>query len=91
MELTNKRIQYNVANSNETLSLTGNITIGEESIIDSFNGNISKDSTHLGNFYFSESSDGTVNFNCNNVAADALVEIEQFILTTVNEVKNDNK
>lgn len=82
---------YSVTNSNNTFSLSGTITINESTQVENFNGSITKDSKMYGNFYYSETSDGKINFNLSNVSTEFITEVEQFIVTTVNEVKNDNK
>lgn len=91
MELTNKKFMYSVSNSDETYSLTGTVTINANSQIEHFNGGISKTSGIYGNFYYSEDSSNNININISNLPSEVLLEAEQFILTTITEIKNDNK
>lgn len=91
MELTNKKIMYSVTNSSDTYKLNGSVTMSEDSKIENLSGNINKDSESYGNFYYTESSDNKININLSGIPADSLTEAEQFIITTVNEIKNDNK
>ena len=55
MELTNNRMQYSVTNENESLKLSGEITVSSTKLITSFSGSfMMADGAIAGNFNYSE-------------------------------------
>ena len=88
MELTNKRVQYTIANADTNVALTGEITIVDDATISSFSGNLTKvsDSSNAGNFNYRESGD-TCDQNLYSCPKDLTDEISILIDATVTAIK----
>ena len=88
MELTNKRVQYTIANADTNVALTGEITIVDDATISSFSGNLTKvsDSTGAGSFNYRETGD-TCDHNLYSCPKDLTDEISLLIDSTVTAVK----
>ena len=88
MELTNKRVQYTIANADANIALAGEITIVDDTTISSFSGNLTKvsDSTGAGSFSYREIGD-TCDQNLYSCPKDLTDEINLLIDSTVTAVK----
>lgn len=85
MELTNKRENYSVSNTDETFNLQGELSVSGLNII-SFNGSITKaDNSVSGNFSYSE-NDVTSSISMNSIPKGSLVAVHTLIETTVSEI-----
>lgn len=92
MEITNKRFQFTVKNTLEGFILYGEVSKTEEGLITSFSGNVKDDNDeYLGDFYYNEREDTSINKSINNVKPEFLETVEGIIQETVNQIKNDNK
>ena len=92
MEITNRRFQFTVKNTVEGYTLQGEVSKNEEGLITSFNGNVRDDNNeHLGDFYYNEREDTSINKSVNNVKPEFLETVEGIIQETVNQIKNDNE
>lgn len=93
MEITNKRFQFTVKNTVEGgFILYGEVSKTEEGLIISFSGNVKDDNDeYLGDFYYNEREDTSINKSINNVKPEFLETVEGIIQETVNQIKNDNK
>lgn len=85
MELTNKRENYSVSNTDGTFNLQGELSVSGLNIT-SFNGSITKaDNSVSGNFSYSE-NDVISNINMNSIPKGSLVAVHTLIETTVSEI-----
>ena len=92
MEITNRRFQFTVRNTVEGYTLQGEVSKNEEGLITSFNGNVRDDNNeYLGDFYYNEREDTSINKSVNNVKPEFLETVEDIIQETVNQIKNDNE
>lgn len=92
MEITNRRFQFTVKNTVEGYTLHGEVSKNEEGLITSFNGNVRDDNNeYLGDFYYNEREDTSINKSVNNVKPEFLETVEGIIQETVNQIKNDNE
>lgn len=92
MEIINKRYQFTVKNTVEGYTLQGEVSKNEEGLITSFNGNVRDDNNeYLGDFYYNEREDTSINKSVNNVKPEFLETVESIIQETVNQIKNDNE
>lgn len=92
MEITNRRFQFTVKNTVEGYTLQGEVSKNEEGLITSFNGNVRDDNNeYLGDFYYNEREDTSINKSVNNVKPEFLETVESIIQETVNQIKNDNE
>lgn len=92
MEITNRRFQFTVKNTVEEYTLQGEVSKNEEGLITSFNGNVRDDNNeYLGDFYYNEREDASINKSVNNVKPEFLETVESIIQETVNQIKNDNE
>lgn len=92
MEITNRRFQFTVKNTVEGYTLQGEVSKNEEGLITSFNGNVRDDNNeYLGDFYYNEREDTSINKSVNNVKPEFLETVEDIIQETVNQIKNDNE
>lgn len=91
MELTNKQINYNCTNENETLKLSGAVYLNSNNIITQFSGTFTAidSDEYCGDFYYNESEDNKVNKATNNVPADLVDMVGDFLLETVVEIKKE--
>lgn len=90
MELTNKQVNYNCTNENETLKLSGAVYLNSNNVITQFSGTFTKiDGEYCGDFYYNESEDNKVNRATNNVPADLVDAVGDFLLETVAEIKKE--
>lgn len=85
MELTNKRTNYSIQNSNDFVKLNGEFGLSEENKIINFNGSLNKveDGTSIGSFWYSTTREGKVNTNFNEVPSDVLSSVMTFVLDSV--------
>lgn len=92
MEIINKRYQFTVKNTVEGYTLQGEVSKNEEGLITSFNGNVRDDQeNYVGDFYYNEREDTSINKSVNNVKPEFLETVESIIQETVNQIKNDNE
>ena len=92
MEITNRRFQFTVKNTVERYTLQGEVSKNEEGLITSFSGNVKDDNdAYVGDFYYNEREDTSINKSVNNVKPEFLKTVEGIIQETVNQIKNDNK
>ena len=85
MELTNKRENYSVSNTDGTFNLQGELYFSGVNHL-SLNGSITKaDNSVLGNFSYSENG-VTSNININSIPKGSLVAVHTLIETTVSEI-----
>ena len=91
MELTNKQVNYNCTNENETLKLSGAVYLNASNTITQFSGSFTKVDTgeFCGDFYYNETSDNKVNRATNNIPADLVDVAGDFLLATVAEIKKE--
>lgn len=90
MELTNKQVNYNCTNSNETLKLNGAVYLNETNTITQFSGSFSTpEGEYCGDFYYNETEDGKVNRSTNNIQAGLVDAAGDLILETVAEIKKE--
>lgn len=88
MELTNKRIQYTISNSNDTVKISGELTLGTDNLITSFSGNVTKvDGENVGDFYYNEISDTYCNKSVNNMVAEYADSACSLLTSTVASFK----
>ena len=92
MEITNRRFQFTVKNTVERYTLQGEVSKNEEGLITSFSGNVRDDNdVYVGDFYYNETEDTSINKSVNNVKPEFLKTVEGIIQETVNQIKNDNE
>lgn len=92
MEITNRRFQFTVKNTVEGYTLQGEVSKNEEGLITSFSGNVKDDNdVYVGDFYYNEREDTSINKSVNNVKPEFLKTVEGIIQETVNQIKNDNE
>lgn len=92
MEITNRRFQFTVKNTVERYTLQGEVSKNEEGLITSFSGNVKDDNdVYVGDFYYNEREDTSINKSVNNVKPEFLKTVEGIIQETVNQIKNDNE
>lgn len=92
MEITNRRFQFTVKNTVKGYTLQGEVSKNEEGLITSFSGNVKDDNdVYVGDFYYNEREDTSINKSVNNVKPEFLETVEGIIQETVNQIKNDNK
>ena len=92
MEITNRRFQFTVKNTVERYTLQGEVSKNEEGLITSFSGNVKDDNdAYVGDFYYNEREDTSINKSVNNVKPEFLKTVEGIIQETVNQIKNDNE
>lgn len=92
MEITNRRFQFTVKNTVNGHILYGEVSKNEEGLITSFSGNVKDDNdVYVGDFYYNEREDTSINKSVNNVKPEFLETVEGIIQETVNQIKNDNK
>ena len=92
MEITNRRFQFTVTNTVNGYTLQGEVSKNEGNFITSFNGNVKDDNdAYVGDFYYSEREDTSINKSVNNVKPEFLEAVEDIIQATVSEIKNDNE
>ena len=92
MEITNRRFQFTVKNTVEGYTLQGEVSKNEEGLITSFSGNVKDDNdVYVGDFYYNEREDTSINKSVNNVKPEFLETVESIIQETVNQIKNDNE
>ena len=92
MEITNRRFQFTVKNTVEGYTLQGEVSKNEEGLITSFSGNVKDDNdVYVGDFYYNEREDTSINKSVNNVKPEFLKIVEGIIQETVNQIKNDNE
>lgn len=90
MELSNKRTQYTVINSNDKMKLVGELMINSDNLISSFNGQLyDVNDNYVGEFYFNEPRLDVVNKNVSNVKASILSDSEDFITETIDTIKEN--
>lgn len=91
MELTNKQVNYNCTNENETLKLSGAVYLNASNTITQFSGSFTKVDTgeFCGDFYYNETSDNKVNRSTNNIPAELVDMAGDFLLATVAEIKKE--
>ena len=96
MILTNKRTTYTVNNSNETVKLSGNISLIEDNIIESFNGSFISVSTgtepdeSLGGFNYSEDADSdTFNKSIYGVPFSEEENLVSLLNDTITKIKTE--
>jgi hypothetical protein len=89
IELSDKRELYSITNSGETLKISGRITAEGDTRISEFTGQFADlEGTWLGNFYYAESTEGKINQNVSEIAADYIAAASELLLSTVSEFKN---
>ena len=92
MEITNRRFQFTVKNTVNGHILYGEVSKNEEGLITSFSGNVKDDNdVYVGDFYYNEREDTSINKSVNNVKPEFLKTVEDIIQETVNQIKNDNE
>lgn len=92
MEITNRRFQFTVKNTVNGHILYGEVSKNEEGLITSFSGNVKDDNdAYVGDFYYNEREDTSINKSVNNVKPEFLEIVEGIIQETVNQIKNDNE
>ena len=91
MELSNKRVSYSVLNSNEAVSLRGEVTISETGLISTFTGTFNDaDGRYCGDFYCNEPESGILNKNLSNIKLDKEVEASALLMNTVKMLKEES-
>ena len=96
MILTNKRTTYTVNHSNETAKLTGNISLNEDNVIESFNGSfmdlIEDDGmeSNLGGFSYNEEAEmGTINKSIYGVPFSAEENLVSLLDETLTKIRTE--
>lgn len=89
MELTNKRLQYTVINTGETMELQGELNINEQNNEFSINGFImalpSKE--YINNFYYAQKADGKIDKSLTNMQKDKEFLTADFFNDTIDELR----
>jgi hypothetical protein len=87
--LTNKKINYTVENTLDSIKLNGTVNIDENNIITDFNAQFFvEDSNYIGSMYYSERGD-KVSKNISDIPTDNVNTVEQLVNTTINEIKEE--
>lgn len=88
MELTNKRENYSVSNTDGTFNLQGELSVSGLNIT-SFNGSITKiDNSVSGTFSYYE-NEVTGNININSLPKESLITVHTLIETTISEINTE--
>lgn len=87
VQLSNTRISHTVNNTQNTLSLQGEVTIEEDKRISAFNGSIQLDGNYVGNFYYNERDNAKYSKNFTDMDMSDSEDIEDFIDSTIQEIK----
>jgi hypothetical protein len=86
--LTNKQTNYSVSKEGTILKLEGTTNFTETGLISSFNGTISTlEGAYVGNFYYSESTNGKANRSLNDVDLDKYKAADALIDEAIDELK----
>ena len=86
--ITNKETTYIIKNKNETIEVEGEATIRDNNLISSFNGNfIVEGNNYIGNFYYNENEDGTINNHINITDNTIYKDVYDFLKLTIEVLK----